>query len=145
MASAAFKETDMAGALSPVSSQTTNSSSLKGLSTLSSKVTSVLSTSYADSEFRDALSLLDSRGIQNTAEARRRLRLDLHREVIDSNGEIIDEFGRVADVGPKFPHNSHGGLLVPLLLSTGCCGQKIITDLTGVATSLHRQHAGKAQ
>ncbi|TLS30397.1 hypothetical protein PpBr36_03098 [Pyricularia pennisetigena] len=84
-----------AGALSSVSTQTTGS--LKGLNTLSSKVTSVLSTSYADSEFRDALSLLDGRGIQNTAEARRNLRLDLQREVIESNGEIIDEFGRVAE------------------------------------------------
>lgn len=64
---------------------------------LSSKVTSVLSTSYADSEFRDALALLDSRGLQNTAETRRRLRLDLQKEVIDSNGQIINEFGRVAD------------------------------------------------
>ncbi|KAL8378316.1 hypothetical protein RB599_008222 [Gaeumannomyces hyphopodioides] len=71
---------------------------LKGsLNPLSSKVTSVLSTSYADSEFRDALALLDSRGLQNSAETRRRLRLDLQKEVIDSNGQIINEFGRVAD------------------------------------------------
>lgn len=65
---------------------------------LSSKVTSVLSASYADSDIRDALSLLDKRGIQNTAETRRQLRLDVQKEVIESNGDIIREFGHVAEV-----------------------------------------------
>ncbi|KAI1735166.1 oligomeric Golgi complex subunit 6 [Xylaria scruposa] len=64
---------------------------------ISSKITSVLSTSYADSEFREALTLLDARGISNSAETRRQLRLDIQKEVIDSNGQIISEFGRVAD------------------------------------------------
>jgi hypothetical protein len=41
---------------------------------------------------------LDERGVQNTAETRRQLRLDLQKEVIDSNGEIIDEFAKVAEV-----------------------------------------------
>ena len=70
----------------------------KGVNPLSSKVTSVLSTSYSDTEFRDALALLDERGIKNDAETRRRIRLDLQKEVIDSNGEVIAEFGRVAEV-----------------------------------------------
>ncbi|KAK3689979.1 oligomeric complex COG6-domain-containing protein [Podospora appendiculata] len=69
----------------------------KGPNPLSSKVASVLSTSYADTEFREALALLDERGAQNTAETRRRLRLDLQKEVIDSNGDIINEFGKVAE------------------------------------------------
>ncbi|KAI8950200.1 oligomeric Golgi complex subunit 6 [Xylaria longipes] len=64
---------------------------------MSSKITSVLSTSYADSEFREALALLDARGISNSAETRRQLRLDIQKEVIDGNGQIIGEFGRVAD------------------------------------------------
>ncbi|KAI2779337.1 oligomeric Golgi complex subunit 6 [Daldinia loculata] len=64
---------------------------------LSSKVTSVLSTSYADAEFRESLALLDERGISNTADTRRQLRLDVQKEVIDSNGKIITEFGRVAE------------------------------------------------
>ncbi|KAF6811157.1 hypothetical protein CPLU01_15164 [Colletotrichum plurivorum] len=72
-------------------------SSLRNSNPLSSKVTTVLSTSYADSEFRDALQLLDDRGVKNTAETRRQLRLDLQKEVIDSNGEIVSQFGRVAD------------------------------------------------
>ncbi|KAI0467276.1 oligomeric Golgi complex subunit 6 [Xylaria cf. heliscus] len=64
---------------------------------ISSKITSVLSASYADSEFRGALAQLDERGVSNTAETRRRLRLDVQKEVIDGNGQIISEFGRVAD------------------------------------------------
>ncbi|KAI1371025.1 oligomeric Golgi complex subunit 6 [Hypoxylon crocopeplum] len=64
---------------------------------LSSKVTSVLSTSYADAEFRESLALLDERHISNNAETRRQLRLDVQKEVIDSNGKIVTEFGRVAE------------------------------------------------
>lgn len=65
---------------------------------LSSKVNSVLSASYADLEIRDALHLLDERGIENTAETRRQLRLDIQRDVIESNGLVIREFGDVAEV-----------------------------------------------
>ena len=72
--------------------------STKAAGPLSSKVTSVLSTSYADSEFRDALQLLDDRSVLNTTETRRQLRLGLQKQIIDSNGEIIDEFGKVAEV-----------------------------------------------
>ena len=66
---------------------------------LLSKATTILSTSFTDAEFRDALALLDERGVVNTAETRRNLRLDLQRELIDTNGEIIDEFAKVAEVG----------------------------------------------
>lgn len=79
----------------PQSPSTT--SSARALNPISSKVTTVLSTSYADSEFRDALQLLDSRDLKNTPETRRQLRLGLQKEVIDSNGEIVSQFGRVAD------------------------------------------------
>lgn len=82
----------------PQSPSTT--SSARALNPISSKVTTVLSTSYADSEFRDALQLLDSRDLKNTPETRRQLRLGLQKEVIDSNGEIVSQFGRVADVSP---------------------------------------------
>lgn len=66
--------------------------------TLSSKVTSVLAASYADHEIRDALALLDYRKVENSAETRRQLRLDVQKDVIESNGAIIREFGHVADV-----------------------------------------------
>ncbi len=72
-------------------------SATRGVNPLSTKLTSVLSTSYVDSDFREALALLDERELTNSAETRRRLRLDVQKEVIDSNGEIIAEFGRVAE------------------------------------------------
>ncbi|KND93044.1 Conserved oligomeric Golgi complex subunit 6 [Tolypocladium ophioglossoides CBS 100239] len=65
---------------------------------LAAKVAAVLSTSYSDTEFREALSLLDERAVGNDARTRRQIRLDLHKEVIDSNGVIVDEFGRVAEL-----------------------------------------------
>ena len=67
-------------------------------SVLSNKITNVLSTSYADLDIRDALDILDQRHFQNTSAARRQLRLDVQKEVIDCNGEIIKEFGQVAEV-----------------------------------------------
>lgn len=68
---------------------------------LSNKLNSVLSASYADSDIRGALEILDGRGIQNTPETRRQLRLDVQKEVIDSNGKIVQDFGKVAEVGDK--------------------------------------------
>lgn len=79
-------------------SQTPTGSSFKGSNPFSSKITAVLATSYADSEFRDALSLLDERRLINSAATRRQLRLHLQKEVIDSNEDIIAEFGKVSDV-----------------------------------------------
>ncbi|PGH29889.1 hypothetical protein GX50_07359 [[Emmonsia] crescens] len=64
---------------------------------LSNKLNSVLSASYADSDIRGALEILDGRGIQNTPETRRQLRLDVQKEVIDSNGKIVQDFGKVAE------------------------------------------------
>ncbi|TAQ89911.1 hypothetical protein B7494_g1747 [Chlorociboria aeruginascens] len=64
---------------------------------LATKVTSILSASYADSEIRDALALLDAQNLENNAETRRQLRLDVQKEVIESNGDIIREFGHVAE------------------------------------------------
>ncbi|RFU27899.1 hypothetical protein B7463_g8444, partial [Scytalidium lignicola] len=64
---------------------------------VAAKVTSVLSSSYTDSDIRDALTLLDQRGLENNAETRRKLRLDVQKEVIESNGAIIREFGHVAE------------------------------------------------
>ncbi|ODA77203.1 hypothetical protein RJ55_06830 [Drechmeria coniospora] len=76
---------------------TSVSTASKGSSPLTEKVTAILSTSYSDVEFREALSLLDARGVENSAKSRRRVRLDLHKEVLDSNSSIIDEFGHIAE------------------------------------------------
>ncbi|KAF2012149.1 oligomeric Golgi complex subunit 6 [Aaosphaeria arxii CBS 175.79] len=69
----------------------------RGANALSSRITSVLSASYADLEIRDALETLDSRSVRNTAETRRQIRLDVQKEVIQSNGEIVKDFGAVAE------------------------------------------------
>ena len=72
----------------------------RGINALSSRITSVLSASYADLELRDALDTLDARGVGNTAATRRQLQLDVQKEVIQCNGEVIKDFGQVADVCP---------------------------------------------
>lgn len=70
---------------------------LRSNNALIAKVNSVLSASYADLEIKDALALLDERNVRNTAETRRRLRLDIQKDVIDINGAVIKEFGLVSD------------------------------------------------
>lgn len=65
---------------------------------LASKISNVLSASYADSDIRDALRALDATSLHNTSAVRRRLRLDVQKEVIQCNAEIIDQFGTVAEV-----------------------------------------------
>ena len=67
---------------------------------ISNKLSSILSASYADSEIRDALHTLDEKGIRNTAETRRKLRLDAQKEVTQRNGAVVQEFGHVAEVRP---------------------------------------------
>jgi len=79
-------------------SPTTPTNASRANTALSSKVSSVLAASYADLEIRDALSLLDLRGVENNAKTRRQLRLDIQKDVIESNGDIIKEFGHVAEV-----------------------------------------------
>ena len=69
-------------------------------SALATKITSVLSTSYADADIREALRILDESHIQNTPKAKRRLRLDIQKELIDCHGEIVRDFGQVAEVWP---------------------------------------------
>ena len=66
-------------------------------SALQNRITSILSASYADLEIRDALSILGERDLQNTPETRRNLRLDVQQELVECNGEIVQDFGKVAD------------------------------------------------
>lgn len=72
--------------------------SLANLTSVSAKVTSVLSMSFSDSEFRDTLSLFDQRMLPNDAKSRRKIRLDLQKDVLECNGLVIDRFGRVVEV-----------------------------------------------
>lgn len=65
---------------------------------LSNKLASVLSASYADVEIREALGTLDAKDTRNSPETRRKLRLDVQKDVLDCNGGIVKEFGHVAEV-----------------------------------------------
>lgn len=67
-------------------------------SAISGKVAALLSSSFADSETRDALAILESRNVKNTAETRRRIRHDAQKEVIDCNADIVADFGKIAEV-----------------------------------------------
>ena len=69
------------------------------MAALNAKISSVLSTSFADLEVRDAFQTLDERNVQNSQETRRNLRSDVQKEIIDCNSEIVDDFGQVAEVG----------------------------------------------
>lgn len=62
------------------------------------KVASILSTSYSDNDFRDAILLADQRAAGSNVKKRRQLRLDLLGEAIGCNGEIVEEMGLVAEV-----------------------------------------------
>ena len=83
-----------AGLLSPL---TPSAGTAPRSNALQNRITEVLSASYADLEIRDALAILDDRGLHNTAENRRNLRLDVQAELIQCNGEIVDDFGKVAE------------------------------------------------
>ncbi|CCX33584.1 oligomeric Golgi complex subunit 6 [Pyronema domesticum] len=61
------------------------------------RLTSALSASYIDSDIRNALAVLDTRFVENTAESRRQLRVDVQANVIRSNAQIIRDFSQVAE------------------------------------------------
>ncbi|CAD6503023.1 BgTH12-02694 [Blumeria graminis f. sp. triticale] len=63
---------------------------------LASKITTVLSASYTDSDIRDAIHLLDKQNLKNTPATRRQLRHHIQKDLIESNGNLINEFGLVA-------------------------------------------------
>ena len=100
MASSYFNEhvsSPVVDGANSVLSPTTPTSAAPRSNALQNRVTSVLSASYADLEIRDALSMLDERGLRNTAETRRNLRVDVQQELIECNGEIVQDFGKVAE------------------------------------------------
>ena len=68
---------------------------------LSTKLATVLSSSYADSEIREALRLLDLRHTNNAEDTKYNLKQNVQREVIDANGLIVEDFGQVAEVSAQ--------------------------------------------
>ncbi|RMZ89346.1 hypothetical protein DV736_g3421, partial [Chaetothyriales sp. CBS 134916] len=63
---------------------------------LSTKLATVLSSSYADSEIREALRLLDLRQGAYHDGIKHNLKANVQKEVIDANARILDDFGHVA-------------------------------------------------
>lgn len=63
---------------------------------LQNRIANVLAASYADLDIRDALAILDARGVTITPDTRRNLRLDVQQELIDCNAEIVHDFAKVA-------------------------------------------------
>ncbi|KAK9457675.1 oligomeric Golgi complex subunit 6 [Dipodascopsis uninucleata] len=63
---------------------------------LSLKLAEILSTSYADSSIRDALILLGDRIQDNSSEMRRQFRANVEAEVIEANGQVLEQFSKIA-------------------------------------------------
>ncbi|KAK7207778.1 oligomeric Golgi complex subunit 6 [Myxozyma melibiosi] len=63
---------------------------------LSLKLSEILSTSYTDSNTRDALQLLGERIQENTPEMRRQFRANVEAEVIEANGQVLEQFSKIA-------------------------------------------------
>ncbi|KAM3519364.1 hypothetical protein MY4038_009800 [Beauveria bassiana] len=87
--------------------------SSKVINALATKVSAVLSASYSDAAFRGAVALIDHRGLKHDGRTRRRLRLDLQKEVIEKNGKILDDFGFVSDM-KRMVAVAHSGMESPL-------------------------------
>ncbi|RMZ75604.1 hypothetical protein DV737_g5215, partial [Chaetothyriales sp. CBS 132003] len=81
-------------AFSPTASDSLASRKANALST---KLATVLSSSYADSEIREALRLLDLRQGAHHDDIKHNLKANVQKEVIDANARILDDFGRVAE------------------------------------------------
>ncbi|RPA76068.1 oligomeric complex COG6 [Ascobolus immersus RN42] len=63
---------------------------------LQRKVSTLLSTSYTDASLAQAITILDTR-FSNSEEARKRLQQDVQKDLIESDGQIILEFSKIAD------------------------------------------------
>lgn len=66
---------------------------------LSNKLTNILSSTYADSETRDALRLFDARYGNDWTNGEFDIRYEVQKEAIEANARIIDDFSKVAKVG----------------------------------------------
>jgi conserved oligomeric Golgi complex subunit 6 len=100
-ASSTFVQDDRDGLLSPEG----DGSSVKRANALSARISTVLSTSYADTEIRQALRLFELRHSQGGSDASygsSDLKALAEKEVVDSNAQVVDDFGHVAAVSYKF-------------------------------------------
>ncbi|KIW69026.1 hypothetical protein PV04_04930 [Phialophora macrospora] len=81
---------------SPITPESDGGPSKRTTALLNTKLSSVLSSSYADHEIRDTLRLLDARGVHNDEYTRRHLKASAQKEVIDCDARIVADFGQVA-------------------------------------------------
>lgn len=126
----------------------------RGISTITSKISHLASTPYTDSEFAEGLQLLDGRDTQSTADARRQLRLNVQKEVIDTNGDVLDSFSKVAQVSkntpkvgteadgavaiaPRRAHHRALGCVSQTLESQARCGSQVHVDHVGRCVDTH--------
>ncbi|KAF1809000.1 oligomeric complex COG6 [Eremomyces bilateralis CBS 781.70] len=65
-------------------------------STVSSRISNILSVSYADQAIRDALQTLQSRGASDYNQVRRHFYHDVQKETIQCNAEVVQDFGKIA-------------------------------------------------
>lgn len=66
---------------------------------LSSRISSVLSLSYVDTDVDSALQTLDLQGTPDLAELRQKFRQSVQRQVIDENAVVVRDFSQVSKVG----------------------------------------------
>lgn len=90
-----------AGGLDSPLSPNENGSAAKKANALSSKLSTVLSSSYADPEIREALRLFDRQDLHQRTRNGQNLKSIAEKEVIDANARILEDFGDVAEVCPK--------------------------------------------
>lgn len=69
---------------------------------LSAKTTQILSYSATDPDIKDALTTFPYEFDQNTAETRRKLRVQVFQDTVLSNASIIKDFGLIASVRYPF-------------------------------------------
>lgn len=64
----------------------------------SNRLTSILSSSFVDADTRTALRLFDARYSNHGHDPSFDLKYEAQKEAIQANGEIVDDFARVAQV-----------------------------------------------
>ncbi|KAK9473175.1 oligomeric Golgi complex subunit 6 [Dipodascopsis tothii] len=87
-------EADEAGAAKAPTSLAVSSAGKSNL--LSIKLSEILATTYADGSIKEALVLLGDRVQNNTPEMRRQFRANVEAEVIEANGQVLEQFSKMA-------------------------------------------------
>jgi hypothetical protein len=101
-----------------------DSAASKRATALSTKLASVLSTPYADSEIREALRLFDLRQVPSDDWSRQNLKGLAEKEVIECDARIVDDFGHVAEVSTTSTIRVRLLTMVTATEARGCSSRK---------------------